>query len=205
MLHQWLRCLLLVPFLGFLAGCSESPRKPSVAVQGDGATKPLAQDSHTQQPAKPGFPLAGPPGVTAASTPPQASAPQTHPGTAAQPGYNTRPVGPYGIRSITLGLNDLHQAGLLLVAFYNENNGWPRNENELREALREMPLVYKAIQTGDYVFVPLKVPNTMPNAQNVLIYEKLPDKAGFRLVLFGDSSVKRLSNAEFSQLKLPPS
>ncbi len=115
---------------------------------------------------------------------------------------NTRPIGPLGVRQITLSLNDLRQAGALLLAYYNENNGWPRNEVELQTALREMPYVYKAILSGDYIFVPAKNPDLIPGAQTVIIYEKLPDKSGIRLVLFGDGSVKRISLSEFKQLKL---
>ena len=116
---------------------------------------------------------------------------------------NTRPVGPFGVRQITLGLNDLRQAGAVLLAYYNENNGWPRDDVELQTALREMPYVYKAIQSGDYIFVPAKDPNLTPGAQTVIIYEKLPDRSGIRLVLFGGGSVKRISLSEFNQLKLP--
>jgi hypothetical protein len=136
------------------------------------------------------------PSVSTASSVSGAPTSSSHP-------TNTRPVGPFGVRQITLGLNDLRQAGALLLAYYSENNGWPRNDVELQTALREMPNVYKAIQSGDYIFVPAKNPNLTPGAQTVIIYEKLPDKSGIRLVLFGDGSVKRMSLGEFNQLKLP--
>ncbi|MCS7167827.1 MAG: hypothetical protein RMI91_06635 [Gemmatales bacterium] len=188
--------VVIVVLLSWLAGCSDSTaKKPTVAQQGNNP-KPVGDPGSNQSgtPNKPPFPLIGPsiPTVpTQVATPPQAS-------------HNTRPIGPLGVRQITLGLNDLRQAGILLANYYNENNSWPRNDNELRDALREMPIVYKAIQVGDYVFAPLSNPTLPPGPQTVLIYERLPDKAGIRLVLFGDGSVKRMTPGEFNQLKLPP-
>ncbi|GBD35820.1 hypothetical protein HRbin36_00935 [bacterium HR36] len=209
MLHrcnQLISSILVILWLGIFSGCSDSSSKPSQSAQkGDQATALQHNPPAASPPgAKPGFPLAKPPIVPAPSSPPQSATLPTPASTASQPAHNTRPVGPYGIRQITLGLNDLRQAGLLLLGYYDQNHCWPRNEAELRDALREMPAVYKAIQIGDYIFAPAKNLNLVPGTQTVLIYEKLPDKAGTRLVLFGDGSVKRLNAAEFAQLKLPP-
>jgi len=200
----WLKCLAGLALLAIVSGCSSSTSKSPSAARQDTKPKPLGNGTPTGSflAGKPGFPLAGPPNLTPASPPQPPSSTAVSPVPPAT--HNTRPVGPYGVRQITLGLNDLRQAGLLLVNYYNENNSWPRNDAELRDALREMPTVYKAIQLGDYILVPLKNPQLVPGAQTVLIYERLPDKAGIRLVLFGDGSVKRVNQAEFQQLKLPP-
>jgi len=189
-------------------GCGGPSDKPSPQAKGTDTQVPEQKPFGSQPggPEKPFFPFPPilPAGGTPSATPPGSVASPAIPASpAAAPQTNTRPVGPFGVRQITLGLNDLRQAGALLLAYYNENNGWPGDTAELQAALREMPHVYKAIQTGDYVFVPAKNPGLPPGSQTVIIYEKLPDKSGIRLVLFGDGSVKRVSAGEFSQLKVP--
>ncbi|MCS7015582.1 MAG: hypothetical protein RMJ19_11345 [Gemmatales bacterium] len=194
------KCWMLLAFLSFLTGCSNAPpQTPTVAQQSNNLKSPPGPTPGGSAALnKPGFPLAGPSipqpvqmDTAPAQTPPQAS-------------HNTRPVGPLGVRQVVLGLNDLRQAGSLLISYYTENQRWPSNDHELRDALREMPMVYKAILVGDYVFAPLKHPQAPAVPETVLIYEKLPDKAGNRLVLLGDGSVRRVSISEFNQLKLPP-
>lgn len=189
-------------------GCAGPSDKPVQQAKGTGTQLPEqkpfgSQPGGLEKPFFP-FPPIPPAAGTPSGTPPgSVGSPAIPASPAAAPQTNTRPVGPLGVRQITLGLNDLRQAGALLLAYYNENNGWPRDTAELQTALREMPHVYKAIQAGDYVFVPAKNPSLSPGSQTVIIYERLPDKSGVRLVLFGDGSVKRMSVAEFSQLKVP--
>jgi hypothetical protein len=136
-------------------------------------------------------PAAAPPAVAQADAPQPAPAPAPHLGGALPGKAQTR------VREVmdrTEAYNQLHQIGIFLLAYNNENGHYPtRLEDFLADIKRDARREHESLQTGYFVMTL----NPRPAAGTVVVYEKDPDTSGMRLVVLADGSVQRMNEAQF--------
>jgi hypothetical protein len=90
--------------------------------------------------------------------------------------------------------NQLHQIGIMLQAYNTENGQYPtRLEDFLNYIKNDARREHESLQTGYFVMTL----NPRPSAGTVVVYEKDHDTSGMRLVVLGDGSVQRMSEAQF--------